>query len=684
MEILELDKELLPVGATAVHIAVNSGQTRGLQSLLDRDSSLVDCPDQHGRTPLTLALQNGRLVAAQLLIRSGAKLDVQFGEDGRTIALALVTTPAFYQLLRFVIGCNIALPCEVSSVLPAFTCEGDTDLVERLLDGYGVKVDRKDNLRCTALHYASRKGFVEVVKLLLSHSATVTLTNSSGSTALHLVCSAGHLASAKAILELDPSPERIKHLLNRKNTAGYTPITCALRNKHVDLAQYILTTHIEYVDLSQMGPEGHTLSGFCFYLKFFAQSLIKLAHFSGLECLSSEEAMWMLHERVYADDTAAISRAVAQGASVECLDYMQQTPLVLAAKLGSVEMCKTLVECGADPNLADESGRIPLVHAIEYGRHECVAYFLSQLSLSGIDPNSLTSPLRSSSMLAVLVSYFEDNRWDHKPGNWLAWLALVVPTAPRNLFRSLVNAIAPYDWIQQVITKLSKPSSNAKDSASPKVSTRVARHPTLPAYVLELLGEPPKPRPKLVRSFSQPRKWYFTRPPPATVTQWTFKHLPRPKKVPTAWKMKGKPFRCNETRAKANQMSVIHKAALHNLDVLKYILSTCEESELQGKLLLLRDETGRTALELALPHFDTISEAVQSLELSECSALDEYLSEKFPLPESVLFEEVLVQYLCLGEQRLSLFMHGYMYICVYNNYYMSRRLINGPGCITDK
>ena len=649
MEILPLDKEFLPVGTTVVHIAVNSGQIQGLLSLLDRDCSLINCPDQYGHSPLAAALRSGRLEAAQVLIQYGAKLDVQYGKDAQhTLAQVLITTPAFYPLARFAFESNTAFHCDVSSVLPALAYEGDVDMLERILRTEKVKVDYRDYLRCTALHYASQRGFSEAVRVLLRYGAVTTVTNSCGSTALHLACSAGHLDIAMAILEVDTTPEKTERLLNTRNTARYTPVTCALNNKHLEVAQYILTKHLECIDISQIGSDGHMLSGFSFYLRYFKQpSLIKPPFRFSLPCLSSEEALWLLHESVYVNDTAALRSALTQGASIECLDYMQQTPLILAAKLGSVQMCRSLTDCGADPSIADVAGKTPLVHAIEHGRHRVVAYFLSQFPLSESDCHSLTSPLCSSAMLAVLVSYFEDN--NHKPNNWLAWLALVVPTAPKKLFLALVNAIAPHDWIQQMLANCSASTYNNIGSPSPVVN-RVAKYPTLPAYVQEeIVGKPLKPKPKLVRSFSQPRKWFFTRPPPSTLTQWTFKHLPRPKKAPTTWKMEGKPFSMHVTRAKQNPVSVIHKAALHNIDIFRYILSNCEETELQEKILLSRDGTGRTALELVLPHFDTVSEAVTSLELTEVAALDKYLREKFTLPESLLFEEALVHYLCVGE-----------------------------------
>ena len=647
MEILELDRELWPVGTTPVHIAINSGQTDGLLALLGRDSSSIDTPDQYGRTPLVLALQNGRLDAAQILIQRGARLDVRFGESGKNISTVLVTSATYRSLVRSLVETNIALPCDLSSVLPTAAYEGNADLIEKVISRYKCNVDYRDRLGCTALHYASQKGFSDIVKLLLMYRASMTITTSWRSTALHLACTAGHLAVAATLLEADLSPESIRSLINTKNAGGLTPLVCALTNGHFELVLYILKTHSKHVDIEQVAFGGHLLPGLSFFLRFLAQpSPVPAPYRSVLPCLSPGEALWMLHESVCANDTEAICSALAQGATTECLDFMQQTPLILAARLGHVEACKSLILSGADPSLGGWSGKTALKHAIDHNRDEVVAYLLSRAS---VDPSSLTGPL-SAPVLAVIVSHLESSSRAPRPSDWLAWLALATPTASKQLFSSLVSAAAPPDWIHQILATLSDPcSTHTSESATTTVSRRVAKLCTLPVYVQEAVEPPLPPKPKLVRSFSQPRKWFFTRPPPSTSIQWTLKHLPQPKKVPPALKSKGRPFIHNNVRAKVLPSSVIHEAALHNIEVLSFILSACDDSELQAKVLLSRDEMGRTALELALPHFTTISEAVEFLHLTECTALDTFLNEQYPLPDAVLFEEALVHYLCLGE-----------------------------------
>lgn len=53
-----------------------------------------------------------------------------------------------------------------------------------------------------------------------------------------------------------------------------------------------------------------------------------------------------------------------------------QTPLVVAATGGFVEIVRFLLEAGADVNLRDSQRRSPLLFAVTYNRIQCVAVLL--------------------------------------------------------------------------------------------------------------------------------------------------------------------------------------------------------------------------------------------------------------------------------------------------------------------
>lgn len=61
--------------------------------------------------------------------------------------------------------------------------------------------------------------------------------------------------------------------------------------------------------------------------------------------------------------------------NIESRNYLGQTPLCLAAKLGHIAIVALLLEEGANTELRDDIGRTPLSHAAENG-HECIVRML--------------------------------------------------------------------------------------------------------------------------------------------------------------------------------------------------------------------------------------------------------------------------------------------------------------------
>ena len=76
-------------------------------------------------------------------------------------------------------------------------------------------------------------------------------------------------------------------------------------------------------------------------------------------------------------------KALADGAEVESRDANGVTPLIAAAKSGSSEIVRLLLDSGANPHAADAEGITALMRASERGHLEIAR----QLLAKGADPN---------------------------------------------------------------------------------------------------------------------------------------------------------------------------------------------------------------------------------------------------------------------------------------------------------
>src|SRR3990167_4378832 len=77
--------------------------------------------------------------------------------------------------------------------------ENDVPLVKQLI-GRGANVNHVDGYGCTALYWASTRGFVEYAKVLLEANADVDRANLYGETPLQSTSSRGHAECVKVLL----------------------------------------------------------------------------------------------------------------------------------------------------------------------------------------------------------------------------------------------------------------------------------------------------------------------------------------------------------------------------------------------------------------------------------------------------------------------------------------------------
>jgi ankyrin repeat protein len=146
-------------------LAAAMGWTDLIESILDRDISLLDIPDAKGRTALFHAARNNRLAAVKLLVDRGA--DVNRSDAVSIAALHRTSQECSDELLQYLIehGANAHLGCYVACGDEAGTrrmLEQNPDAAHEIFDEFN------------AVGYAIHSWQLGTLRILLEHGSTLS------------------------------------------------------------------------------------------------------------------------------------------------------------------------------------------------------------------------------------------------------------------------------------------------------------------------------------------------------------------------------------------------------------------------------------------------------------------------------------------------------------------------------
>ncbi|POM78898.1 Ankyrin repeat domain containing hypothetical protein 52 [Phytophthora palmivora] len=247
-------------GDTALSVAVQCGHLAISRFLLGVGAN-VDTKDIEGMTPLMIASRNGQLRLVELLIARGADLELCCN-SGHS-ALHFAAGNGRLEVVRELVsaGANLHARDQIRGLTPLMyaamyghadivkdllplSCQRDVDTIETkcnkkctalylaasqrrktvcelLLDVGRAAVDARDWKGYTPLMVAAKRGYVEIVQVLLSRGANIEAVNDDGNRALEIASRNGRTAVVQLLLEngaFVDAPNR---------TRGYTALTTA-------------------------------------------------------------------------------------------------------------------------------------------------------------------------------------------------------------------------------------------------------------------------------------------------------------------------------------------------------------------------------------------------------------------------------------------------------------------------
>ncbi|XP_026463425.1 uncharacterized protein LOC113366088 [Ctenocephalides felis] len=388
-EIPELDNY------TALHIAVEAAKPAVVETLLGYGAEVHVRGGKQRETPLHIAARvpDGDRCALMLL-KSGAAPN-HATEDGYT-ALHVAAQHGNLATLLLLLEDGGDPLCkskngETPLHLACRSCKAD--IVKHLIDLVEAKhgaeiatnyINLTNDEGATALHCAcnisSDKVEIpgsdkEIVRILIMHGADVSLVTRPGQeSAFHYCAMAGNNDIMSEMIA-HMSATDIQKAMNRQSAAGWTPLLIACNRGHMELVNNLLANHARVDVFDIEGRSALHLAAEHGYLQV-CDALLTNKAFINSKSRVGRTALHLAAMNGFAHLVRFLIRD--HNAVIDILTLRKQTPLHLAAASGQLEVCKLLLDLGANIDATDDLGQKPIHVAAQNNFSDVAKLFLQR------------------------------------------------------------------------------------------------------------------------------------------------------------------------------------------------------------------------------------------------------------------------------------------------------------------
>lgn len=388
-----------PIGEKLAEL-IRDRKVKELLQLLEQQPEAIHASDERGNTPLHWAVMTRQLELIDQLLAMGADPLAKRGDGSQSAQLAL-EGDYFYRANRnlppdagrdasFLLGYLVGkggVPYDVYLAAAA----GDAMRVDELLKQNRLLAHERDASGRSALYYAAKRGFMEVVKRLLAAGADPNATerDAQQGAALYAAVRGGHTGCAKLLLEhgADPNAEveaggnAVYAALQEGRQelielvyayGGNVTLTGACGLGRIDLVGELLTANPSSVDGGDYGPLAQAAS--CGYTAIVRLLLRHNAPLNDPWYASN----YMNYACSFAD-ADMVKLLLEGGADLNRTNWLGVSYLHLVALQGKLDLAELMIAHGASLEAVDdEYGTTPLGWAAKYGKLEMAEFLLQQ------------------------------------------------------------------------------------------------------------------------------------------------------------------------------------------------------------------------------------------------------------------------------------------------------------------
>ena len=355
METLVQTEDPRPKLIPCLHLAAYHGQTAIAELLLDRNLMGIDTLNSKNESALMWAARQGQTETVQMLIKRGTNANLE--SDKGTTAFYLAVRYNHIDVARSLIIDGHADPNKtrkyglVSPIIVA-SAYGNTEMVDLILSQSGVNVNMKIRGSETAIHYASREGYTDIVGRLLDNGAAPDESNDVGDTPLLLAAKCGYLDIVNILINNGAK-------MDQRNHEGHDIWQYAIEYKGNELLEALV---VAVQDMSDPGRRPLSIAASMGKIDKI-EFLVRL----GLDVQTTDkDGNSFLHFAAMQDQAEVIKRFHTR----ELLDMQNKkgnTVFHIAAYRGHENTLKALMELKANPGIKNNKGETVL-HSAAYSK----------------------------------------------------------------------------------------------------------------------------------------------------------------------------------------------------------------------------------------------------------------------------------------------------------------------------
>ena len=311
--------------------------------------------------------------------------------------------------------------------------KGHIEIVKLLIDN-GAELEARMTDGTTPLHLASLHNQLPVVELLLAKGVNINVEKESGRTPLYSACEKNNVEIVNALLKKGANPNIIRHIPQKYNDS---PLRLAIRNCNLDIIKLLIQYGATEVDNHYSGfincdenVGKYLIDKFNFSKLLLDTNLYKninkfkivLENNPNVHILDDVNSNTALHVACISNNTEAVQLLLERDVNANLSNKDGNTPLLIACSHGNLDIVKLLLKRAVTVNLSNKVGSTPLQIACLKGNLEIVKLLLeSKADVNVLDKDG-KSPLLFAcysgnlEIVKLLLEYKADVNVSNKDG----------------------------------------------------------------------------------------------------------------------------------------------------------------------------------------------------------------------------------------------------------------------------